>query len=400
MTAALLPLLLLTASTQPLPLELEQRLALARALPAPYSAAVILALLPSAKLSPAQILPLAEEAYQLAGRDASIALRAWVVYRDNLDEEAPLVLGMPERPVSLVATCADLEVSDPGDYYRYALQAGDREFRAAVRNLRSAVELGRLAEALLATGWEEYLPLLLRSLSAVSGSDREFVEAMRFTGLHNAVLEIAARLSVPTARNLLNQYRAFLVSHLAGRRCAGNRAEEFEGIFTEFNRLARRLAVPLLTPDLAQVRAVDTTARDLLPTANALLHKLTNAAADETGVRSLLTELRRFTLEQKLGATATTESARAYLYARFAERLAGTPFEDRVIEEWLRFVVGSRLLEQQPRVWFRCARAFAGWAARDLRRQHAVSSAGDPALAAYIRLTALLPESEVTRILP
>ena len=54
--------LLLAATNDPLPKELEYRLSLARALPAPYSGAVIVALLPSAKLSSAQIVPLAQEA--------------------------------------------------------------------------------------------------------------------------------------------------------------------------------------------------------------------------------------------------------------------------------------------------------------------------------------------------
>ncbi len=401
MTPALSVFLLLAAATEPLPRELEQRLALARALPAPYSGSVILALLPSAKLSPAQIAPLAEEAYHLAGRDSATALRAWVVYRDSQEEEGAVALAFPRRPVSIEATCADLEVSDPGDYYRWALEAGDSEFLTAVRNVRSAVEVGRLAEAILAAGWQEYLPVLSRTMAAVGSSDREFIEAIRYTRLHNAVLEIALKLTPQAARSLLNQYRTFLVNHLAGRRCAGNRAEEFEGIFSEFNRLAEQVrGVSLLTPELARVRAVDTSARDVMPNAFALLHKLTDAAADETGVRSMLTEVSKFQLEQKPGSTATTEETKAYLYSRFAERMAGSPLHGRVMEEWLNFVVGSRLRETRTAVWFRCAKNFATWARGDLRRQYQVESAGDPALAAYIKLMVLLPESEVTRVLP
>lgn len=401
MTPLLGLVLFLAATGDPLPKELEYRLSLARALPAPYSGAVIVALLPSAKLTPGQITALAQEAYQLAGADSSVALRAWIAYRDNFDKETDVALGFPIRGASAKAGCADLEVSDPKDYYRWALQAGEREFQIATRNARSAVEVGRIAEAILEGGGEQHLGLLGRMLQNANGSDREFIEAIRYTGLHNAILKLVQQLPQRPARNLLNQYRGFLVANLAGRRCAGNRSEEFEGLFVEFNRLAFRLgAVAPLEPEDARVTSVDPVTRDLLPNPFALAHKLENAPADETAVRSMLTEIGQFQLEQKPGTATSTEEAKAYLYGRLAERLETNRYLPRAMEEWVHFVVYSRLREQSPRVWFRSARRFYEWARGNPYRMAMVEQAGDPALSAYIKLTALLPESEVARVLP
>jgi len=393
--------LLLAATNDPLPKELEYRLSLARALPAPYSAAVIVALLPSAKLTPRQIVPLAQEAYQLAGRDSAVALRAWIAHRDNFDRESEVALAFPLRGASLRAGCADLEVEDPHDYYRWAMQAGTREFSMAARNVRSAVEVGRVAEAVLEAGNAEQLTMLGRMLEAATGSDREFVEAIRYTGLHNAVLKLVENAPGPSARMLLNSYRNFLVANLTGRRCANNRAEEFEGVFSEFNRLAARLrTIAPLDLDIARVTSVDPVTRDAVPNTFALTHKLTNAPADDTAVRSMLTEIGQFRLEQKPGVSGTTEASKAYLYSRFAERLKSSPLLDRAMEEWVRFVVYSKLREENPKVWFRSARSFYDWARKNADRRSRLEAAGDPALAAYIKLTALLPESEVARVLP
>lgn len=393
--------LLLAATNDPLPKELEYRLALARALPAPYSGAVIVALLPSAKLTSKQIAPLAEEAYQLAGRDSAIALRAWIAYRDNFDKETDVALAFPQRQPSLKATCADLEVDDPRDYYRWALQAGPREFALASRSVRSAVEVGRLAEAVLESGKEEHVLLLGRFLDAANGSDREFVEAVRYTALHNSILKLALSQNVQTGRMLMNRYRGFLVTNLAGRRCGGNRAEEFQGLFDEFNDVANRLrAVTPLSIEVAKVTSVDPVVRDAMPNTFALTHKLTNAPADETSVQSMLTEISQFRLEQRPGTNTSMEESKAYLYSRFAQRLEKSPYLDRAIEEWVRFVVYSRLRVENPKVWFRSARGFYGWAYKNPNRLAKLESAGDPALTAYIKLTALLPESEVARVLP
>lgn len=393
--------LLLAATNDPLPKELEYRLSLARALPAPYSGAVIVALLPSAKLTPRQIVPLAQEAYQLAGRDSAVALRAWIAYRDNFDKASEVALAFPLRGASLRASCADIEVEDPHDYYRWAMQAGPREFLMAARNVRSAVEVGRVAEAVLEGGNAEHFTMLGRMLEAATGSDREFVEAIRYTSLHNSVLKLAEAAPVQAGRILLSNYRNFLVTNLTGRRCANHRAEEFAGVFKEFNYLAARLrAVVPLDLDMARVTTVDTVTRDAMPNTSALTHKLSNAPADDTAVRSMLTEISQFRLEQKADANGSTEASKAYLYSRFAERLEFSPMLDRAMEEWVRFVVYSRLREENPRVWFRSARSFYDWARRNAERRLKLESAGDPALAAYIRLTALLPESEVARVLP
>ncbi|MFN8685122.1 MAG: hypothetical protein ACK50U_03920 [Acidobacteriota bacterium] len=402
MAFALAFLWLLAAANDPLPIELEARLALARALPAPYSGAVILALLPSAKLAPRQITPLAEEAFHLAGADKTVALRAWLVYRTSFDRETQAALDFPLRLVSPLAGCADAEVSDPGDYYRVAIEAGRREFEMATRHVRSAVEVGRLAEALLARSSElEYLPSLLIALDQARESDREFVEAIRYTALHNSTLELAGLLPAPLGRSLLLHYRAFLVRHLAARRCAGNRAEEFEGLFRDFNRLAARLrGVPPLEAEAAKVRATHTSTREIEPNGFALRHKAETVAFDDTAIRSVLTEIEKFQLEQKPGLTVANEEMKSLLYQRLAHRLENAPQRDLVLEAWVHFVAHSRLREDRPQAWFRAARAFREWAAKNRGRLHQLESAGDPALAAYIRLTAMLPESEVARILP
>jgi len=401
MTPLLSLFLLLAATIDPLPKELEYRLSLARALPAPYSGAVIVALLPTAKLSSAQIVPLAQEAYQLAGKDTAVALRAWIAYRDNFNKERDVALGFPLRAESVRAGCDSLEVPDPRDYYRWALQAGSKEFSMATRNVRSAVEVGRLAEAVLEGGNEQHVAMLSRMMSVAVGSDREFVEAVRYTALHNSVMKLLEKSAAMPARSLLSSYRGFLATNLAGRRCAGNREEEFKGIFEEFNQVAARLRGVLpLGEEAARVISVDTTTRDVMPNTFALAHKVTNAPADDTAVRSMLTEISQFRLEQKPGTTGSAEESKAYLYGRFAERMATSPMQDLVMEDWVRFVANSGLREANPRVWFRCARSFYDWSRKSAIRQSMVEAAGDPALTAYIKLTVLLPESEVARVLP
>ena len=401
MTPLLSLFLLLAATNDPLPKELEYRLSLARALPAPYSGAVIVALLPTAKLSSAQIVPLAQEAYQLAGKDTAVALRAWIAYRDNFNKERDVALGFPLRAESVRAGCDSLEVPDPRDYYRWALQAGSKEFSMATRNVRSAVEVGRLAEAVLEGGNEQHVAMLSRMMSVAVGSDREFVEAVRYTALHNSVMKLLEKSAAMPARSLLSSYRGFLATNLAGRRCAGNREEEFKGIFEEFNQVAARLRGVLpLGEEAARVISVDTTTRDVMPNTFALAHKVTNAPADDTAVRSMLTEISQFRLEQKPGTTGSAEESKAYLYGRFAERMATSPMQDLVMEDWVRFVANSGLREANPRVWFRCARSFYDWSRKSAIRQSMVEAAGDPALTAYIKLTVLLPESEVARVLP
>ncbi|MCX6610672.1 MAG: hypothetical protein NTW74_07450 [Acidobacteria bacterium] len=393
--------LLLAATNDPLPKELEYRLSLARALPAPYSGAVIVALLPSAKLSSAQIVPLAQEAYELAGKDTAVALRAWIAYRDNFDKEKDVALAFPLRSTSVKAGCDALEVSDPRDYYRWALQAGSREFGMATRNVRSAVEVGRLAEALLEGGSEQQVLAMSSAMIAATGSDREFVEAIRYTALHNSVIKLSEKLSANAARLLLGNYRTFLTTNLSGRRCAGNRSEEFKGVFEEFNQAAMRVrGVVPLRPEAAQVNSVDTTTRDVMPNTFALAHKVTNAPADDTSVQSMLTEISQFRLEQKPGTTGSAEESKAYLYGRFAERMAANPMQDRVMEDWIHFVAHSSLRDANPKVWFRSARSFYDWSRKSAIKQSKVEAAGDPALTAYIKLTVLLPESEVARVLP
>jgi hypothetical protein len=240
-------------------------------------------------------------------------------------------------------------------------------------------------------------PLLARAV----GSDREFVEAIRFTALHNSILKLTEKISANPARLLLSSYRNFLTVNLSGRRCAGNRSEEFQGIFDEFNQAAMRLRGVLpLGPEAARVNAVDTTTRDVMPNTFALAHKVTNAPADDTSVRSMLTEISQFRLEQRPGTTGSAEESKAYLYGRFAERLATSPMQDRVMEDWLHFVANSSLRDANPRVWFRSARSFYDWSRKSIVRQSMVEAAGDPALTAYIKLTVLLPESEVARVLP
>ena len=129
MIAGLTILLSIAATVDPLPKELEYRLSLAREIPAPYSAAVIVALVPSAKLSPAQTAALAEEAFNIAiGKDQAIAVKAWTLYRDNYDKTTGRPLAFPLRDRTVPATCENTEIDDPKAYYRNAIEAGPTEF--------------------------------------------------------------------------------------------------------------------------------------------------------------------------------------------------------------------------------------------------------------------------------
>ncbi len=393
---------LLAATNDPLPKELEYRLSLARALPAPYSGAVIVALLPSAKLSPRQIVPLADEAYHLAAKDSTSAVRAWIAYRDNFDKEKEPALAFPIQPATEKVGCDVIGVNDPRDYYRSAMEAGPKEFETAMRNVRSAVEVGRLFEALLLASSGEQtrlVPQVSRLLNAATGSDREFVAAIRFTRLHQAVLRLATE-NAAVGRILLGSYRGFLVTNWQGKRCAGNRAEEFKGIIEEFNQtVATVRGVATLGPEAARVHSVEPVTKAELARTFPLGYKIMNAPIDELSVRSMLHELEQFHLEEKLDSAGTLP-AKAFLYGKLAQRLESSIFLNTAMAEWAHFVAYSRLREDHQEDWFRCARRFYEWGRGNRARQDMLETAGDPALTAYIKLTTLLPESEVARVLP
>ena len=393
---------LLAATNDPLPKELEYRLSLARALPAPYSGAVIVALLPSAKLSSRQIVALADEAYHLAVKDPASAVRAWIAYRDNFDQEKEPALAFPIQAATAKVGCDVLAVDDPRDYYRSALEAGPKEFEIALRNVRSAVEVGRLLEALLLAGSGEQtrlVPQVSRLLGGATGSDREFVAAVRFTRLHAAVLRLAVE-NAAAGRVLLGSYRGFLTANWQGKRCAGNRSEEFKGIIEEFNQAAAKVrGVAPLGPEAARVLSVETVTKAELPQTFPLGYKIMNAPIDAVSVRSMLHELQQFQLEEKLDSPGTLP-AKAFLYGKLAQRLEGSVFLSTAMAEWAHFVAYSRLREENQEDWFRCARRFYEWARGNRARQDMLETAGDPALTAYIKLTTLLPESEVARVLP
>lgn len=395
--------LVLAATAEPLSKEMEYRLSLARALPAPYSAAVIVALMPSAKLSRGQATALAEEAYQLAGDDQATAVLAWTAYRDNYDPKTNPLLDFPQRERTRPASCEQTEVNDPRNYYRNARAAGDAEFQLALRNIRSAVEVGRAIEVLAGLPPVEQnalVPRLTRLLSTASGSDREFLYAIRFTRLHSTILEVAEDRQVTSGRMLLASYRNFLTTNLSGMRCANNRAEEFKGILEEFNRTADKIGgVPMLPYEAARVITVDPGTKADRITSFPLTYKVAQAPIDDVSVTGMLHEIEQFQPEET-PATGPILTAKVSIYQKFAARLKGNRFEDRVVREWVHFVAYSQLQEENPKLWFACARSFADWAKNDTAKLSELASAGDPALAAYVRLVTLLPESEVTRVLP
>ena len=400
MIAGLTILLSIAATVDPLPKELEYRLSLAREIPAPYSAAVIVALVPSAKLSPAQTAALAEEAFNIAiGKDQAIAVKAWTLYRDNYDKTTGRPLAFPLRDRTVPATCENTEIDDPKAYYRNAIEAGPTEFSQSMSTVRSAVEVARAVEAIVATTAAEQArlaPLGTRYLAAATGSDREFVYAMRYTSLHRSVLKLAETNS---RNNVLASYRNFLIANWKAVRCAGNRADEFIGVINEFNKVARSSGVPKLDLDAANVVNVDTTTKALPITEHQLNYKVTHAPVDEISVRGMLHEIEQFQPLEVPDPLATMR-ARNELFRSFAERLKGNPWEDQVMREWLQFVVRSSLKTYDLPQWFASVRALAGWAAKNASKQSVLIGAGDSGLTAYVRLVTLLPESEVTRVLP
>ena len=390
--------LLIAATVDPLPKELEYRLSLARAIPVPYSAAVIVALIPSAKLSAAQTTALAEEAYNLAGPDRAVAVKAWTLYRDHYDKKAGVPLGFPLRVRTVAVGCEANEVDDPKAYYRNALEAGAAEFTQALQNVRSAVEVGRAIEALTLTSPAEQarlLPLVLNKLAGAAGSDREFVQAIRFTRLHTSMLKLAET----NGRQILSSYRTFLTTNWAATRCAGNRADEFRGIIDEFNKAVRQSGVGRLDYEASNVISVDTATKVPPAKSYPLGYKVVHAPIDETSVTGMLHEIEQFQPAEKPDELAVLLAKNA-IYRRLSERLKDSIWQDRVVRDWVHFVAYSSLRTDDAPQWFACAKTFVDWAKDSSARQSELITAGDAGLSAYVRLVTLLPESEVTRVLP
>jgi hypothetical protein len=408
----------ISAAEDKLPVEIVNKLSTARLLPAPYSALMMLRVAKAEQLSVPQRAAIARDAYAIAidshirtlpahaslqeGTASewlarwdfsaldpnSIALEAYIAHRDNAFKPDLELLPFPARKPSVTASCSDLYVNDPYDYFDIAVTGGDGIYRKALQTAHSAVEAGRAMGSLFeltAAERRTYAPLVLNLLATTPNSDREFGYAMRRTPLHNAILRIAGE---GNRVRTLTRYREFLIRNFAQTRCADN-ASSYKGIIDEFNRAVRALAVPPIELEDGVGKLVDP-ATKFEPNlssgaAFALRDKVGKLVMDETHVNSVMREVEDYQPSNSLSAVEGMV-AKSYFHAALFEKLKRSPWADRALRSWVRYVAYGPAKREAPALWYACARTLADWAYNSPARTAEVESSGDPALAALLQL--------------
>ncbi len=430
------PLVILTAlvapAAEPLPKELAERLDLARMLPDSIGASVMVKYLAPAKIDPAQKAGLALEAYLMAtafGNEAppayaarsvspllqwlrvsnveamnplSAAIRAWKLYEENYDRRRDKPLDFPARRVAKAETCRAAFVDDPYDYYEAAYLSSRKIFLDAATQAHNAIELGRLAGAALLIPPNQRPVDALERLLLATSTDRQFAYAMEMTPLHNAILQIAREGGAAVTRRLLPRYAAFLERHFGQRRCTGNDSLNYWGVIDEFNRAAAEaerlwteVKLPRLAENAGRAKALDVESyvekdedfRDLV----LLRFKITGVRPDEVNSTAILNAVDAFQPPSKLPATLR-QLQKNYAYQALARELRGSAAEQKVMTAWLRHIAVSRLQREAPQVWWAAVRDILEWAGKNPQRRALAEFAGDPALAAWLRLNALDPQ--------
>jgi hypothetical protein len=394
------------------------QLSTARLLPPPYSALMMLRIAENRALTPPQRAEIARDAYGIAtdgqvralpamastqeGSAAawlarwdlsaldpkSIALQAYLLFRENAFKDQLNDLNYPNRIASRTAACRDLYVEDPYDYFDVAARAGEATYRRSWGSIRSAVEVGRAMGALFEMPRDErrrMATFIVAKLQDVPLSDREFAYAMSRTPLHNAVLKVAEEVD---RRRTLQIYRTFLLRHMRDRRCSDN-PSNYKGVILEFNQLAETANVSLLElEDGVGVNAdPDTRFEPSLSSgpAFALRDKIGKLVMDETHVTSVLREVDEYLPSSQL-STEEAITAKSYLYAAAFDKVKGTRWAERALRQWVRYVAYGPAKQHTPALWFACARTVADWAYNNPVRLSEVEASGDPALAAMVRL--------------
>jgi hypothetical protein len=424
---AVLALSVLTALAQePLPKELARQLDLARMLPPEIGGSILVDLIREAEIDKEQKAGIAFEAYLvatgfgvtsppvyaaraqedvaswLASADydrpspAAAALLAWAIYEENHDPERRPSLEFPARPVPQREGCPVAYVQDPFDYYDAAFKASPEIFAQAREQSRYAVDFGRLAEVMSKAGDAARNTAALLRLLNVQSSDRQFAYAMQFTRLHRSMLRIASEAGAETGKMLYQRYANYLTRHFAQPRCEGNQWMDYRGVIAEFNDSAkqseaqwRQGAVVRLPLEAGLAKSVDPDSytekdadwQDLLY----LRFRIASAQPNDTSFRSILRDVERFEAPSRLPAPLRLLQ-KNFAFRLLSVQFKNTPYLDEVMASWLYEIARSRLQKQAPQVWWTAVDNVLDWIGGDRRRQAMAEFAGDPALAAIIRL--------------
>ncbi len=414
-------------AAEPLPKELAQRLDLARMLPPGMAASTMLRYVEPARIDREDKAALAFEAYLLATafgvepikvyavrqnngpldwvmrtpahqkNPQSAALLAWSIYDAHYDRRRQKPLEFPVRRLSAPESCRVALVDDPLDYFEAAQKAGPRLFSQAIETARNPIEHGRLMAVFVRTQ-QRPVTTLLRWLT-VFVPDRHFAYAMAFTPYHNSMLKIASEVGLNEARALFSGYAAFLERHWAQKRCLGNEDIQYGGLVDEFNRAAAEAEkkfegarMPRLRENSWRARAVEPDSysetqedlRDLV----LLRLKILNSPPDDVNTAATLREVEEFRAPDRL-PTGAKLLQKNFAYREMLTKYLNTADEKRVMYSWLHYFAYSRALREAPQVWMATTRDVIEWVGKDEGRRKMAESAGDPALAALLRLEVL-----------
>jgi hypothetical protein len=416
-------------AAEPPPKELAQRLDLARMLPQGIGAAVMMRYIEPARIERPQKAALAFEAYLMATgfgveappayaarrqggpigwllrsnvdsmNPAGAALQAWKVYQDNYDAGQRKELEFPPRRVSKIETCRVAFVDDPYNYYDAALAAGPKIFSMALTSARYAIDLGRLARAVIVLPAGQRPVRQLADLLLLQSSDRQFAYAMEFTALHISILRIAREGGPGVAKLLMERYAGFLQRHWKQRRCAGNEYISYRGIVEEFNQEAasleaasKDLRLPRIAGDAWWAVSVDPESyserdedlRDL----TLLRLKIAGSAIDDVNATSVLREVEEFRPPDRL-PVSMRHLQRQFAFHELLRRFENTEWERKMMAAWLYHIAAGRLYREAPQVWWAALRDMTDWIGKSAARRAMVEASGDSAMAAWFRLEAL-----------
>ncbi len=418
-------------AAEPLPLDLAQKLDLARMLPAGIGASRMMDFIERANIARDQKAALAYEAYLMASgfgveapaayavrqpggplgwllrSRASVdamhpmgaAMRAWKVYEDNYDRNERKPLDFPIRRVPKAETCRAALVDDPYDYYDAAIKAGPRIFGNVMPSVRSAIDLGRFARAIL------NLPPQQRPLRTVldvlqfNHSDRQFAYAMEFTALHLSILRLSNETGMDGARNLMERYFSFLDRHWRQKRCSGNEWISYQGIVEEFNSQAialekkfAELKLPRLKADAWWAQAIDpdsyTERNEDIWDLTMVRLKIDGSPIDSVSSSAVLREVEDFRPADKLSPWHKLLQ-KHFAFHELLVKYRNSEWEKNMMASWLAQVSSGRLYREAPLVWWAVLRDVEEWAGKNAQRRAMVESSGDTAMRAWLRLEAL-----------
>lgn len=422
---------ILLRAAEPLPPELAQKLDLARMLPAGIGASRMMDYLERANIPRDQKAALAYEAYLMATgfgveapaayavrqqggplgwllrSSASVdamhpmgaAMRAWKVYDDNYDRNERKPLDFPVRRVPKAETCRVALVDDPYDYYDAALKAGPRIFDNVIPSVRSPIDLGRFARAILNLPAQQRPLRPVLNVLQLTHSDRQFAYAMEFTTLHLSVLRFANESGQEGARTIMERYGSFLDRHWKQKRCSGNEFISYRGIVEEYNSQAitlekkfAELKFPRLKADAWWAEAVDPDSysernEDIWDLTMVRL-KIDGSPIDGVSSSSVLREVEEFRPSEKLLAWQQLLQ-KHFAFHELLIKYRNTEWEKNMMASWLAQVSNGRLYREAPLVWWAVLRDVKEWAGKSRERRAMIEASGDTAMRAWLRLETL-----------